>query len=82
MSAKFVGALIGGLFWGWFSDRYERKPLGVGFALSAVAVFAYLKLARSPLAFAVFGFGRGFAMTAPLVTGAIAASFELGTAMS
>ena len=116
ISAQFAGALIGGFFWGWFSDRYGRRPVGVGFALSAVAVFAYLTFAQSPLTFAVFGFGWGFAMTAsvawapwisemyptrmrssamsifnwgrivsmtaPLITGEIAASFGLGTAMS
>jgi hypothetical protein len=28
VSTQFTGALIGGFFWGWFSDRYGRRPTG------------------------------------------------------
>lgn len=116
VSLQFTGALIGGFFWGWFSDRYGRKPVGVGFAVGAAAIFGYLTIAQTPTAFAVFGFVWGFAMTAsvawapwisemyptrvrssamsifnwgrivsmtaPLLTGEIAAAFGLGSAMS
>jgi MFS family permease len=116
VSTQFTGALIGGFFWGWFSDRYGRRPTGIGFALGAIAVLAYVTVARSPAALATAGFCWGFAitasvawapwmselyparvrssamsifnwgrivsMTAPLVTGQIAASFGLETAMS
>lgn len=116
VSTQFTGALIGGFFWGWFSDRYGRRPTGFGFAIGALAVLAYLTIAESPTAFAVAGFGWGFAitasvawapwmselyparvrssamsifnwgrivsMTAPLVTGQIAATFGLAAAMS
>ncbi|MEE4200921.1 MFS transporter [Erythrobacter sp.] len=116
ISLQFTGALIGGFFWGWFSDRYGRKPVGIGFAVGASAIWAYLTLAETPTSFAIFGFAWGFtmtasvawapwisemyptrvrssamsifnwgrvvSMTAPLVTGEIAASFGLGTAMS
>jgi MFS family permease len=115
VSTQFTGALIGGFFWGWFSDRYGRRPTGIGFALGALAVLAYVTVARSPAAFAAAGFCWGFAitasvawapwiselyptrvrssamsifnwgrivsMTAPLVTGQIAASFGLSAAM-
>jgi len=115
ISTQFTGALIGGFFWGWFSDRYGRRPTGIGFVLGALAVLAYVTIAESPTAFAVIGFCWGFAitasvawapwmselyparvrssamsifnwgrivsMTAPLVTGQIAASFGLRAAM-
>jgi MFS family permease len=116
VSTQFTGALIGGFFWGWFSDRYGRRPTGIGFALGALSVLAYVTIAQSPIAFAIAGFCWGFAitasvawapwmselypmrvrssamsifnwgrivsMTAPLVTGEIAANFGLEAAMS
>ncbi len=116
VSTQFTGALIGGFFWGWFSDRYGRRPAGIGFALGALSVLYYVTLAQSPTGFAVAGFCWGFAitasvawapwiselypsrvrssamsifnwgrivsMTAPLVTGQIAASFGLEAAMA
>jgi len=115
ISTQFTGALIGGFFWGWFSDRYGRRPTGIGFALGGLAVLAYVTIAQSPAAFAAAGFCWGFAitasvawapwmselyparvrssamsifnwgriisMTAPLITGQIAASFGLKAAM-
>jgi MFS family permease len=116
VSTQFTGALLGGFFWGWFSDRYGRRPTGIGFALGALSVVAYITIAQSPAALAAAGFCWGFAitasvawapwiselyparvrssamsifnwgriisMTAPLITGQIAASFGLEVAMS
>jgi MFS family permease len=64
VSAQFTGALIGGFFWGWFSDRFGRRKAGVGFLFGALAAFAYLFVAESVLAVAVAGFLWGFAINA------------------
>jgi MFS family permease len=64
VSTQFTGALIGGFFWGWFSDRYGRRPTGVGFLFGALAALAYVTIAQSPTAVAVAGFCWGFAITA------------------
>jgi MFS family permease len=116
ISAQFGGATLGGFFWGWFSDRFGRRPAGLGFLAGAVASALYLFVARTPTQFAVAGFAWGFAitasvawapwiaelypvrmrssamsifnwgrivsMTAPLITGEIAARLGLGAAMS
>ena len=64
VSIQFAGALIGGFFWGWFSDRCGRRPTGIGFVFAALAVLAHLTMAHSPSALAVAGFSWGFAITA------------------
>jgi MFS family permease len=115
VSAQFIGATLGGFFWGWFSDRYGRRPAAFGFFIGAAAALAYLLFAQTPTQLAIAGFFWGFginasvawapwiaemfpvrmrstamsifnwgrivSMTAPLITGAIAASFGLGQAM-
>jgi MFS family permease len=112
---QFIGAMIGGFFWGWFSDRYGRRLSGVGFFIGGLSVVLYLTVLRDPFALqlggalwgfmitasvawapwmselfpahlrstamSIFNWGRIISMTAPLVTGAIADSFGLESAM-
>ena len=115
VSAQFIGATIGGFFWGWFSDRYGRRPAAFGFFVAAVSALFYLLVADTTpqlaaagfvwgfainasvawapwiselyparmrsTAMSIFNWGRIVSMTAPLVTGAIAASWGLSGAM-
>lgn len=51
-----VGATIGSFAWGWFSDRYGRRPGAFGFLGGAVAVLAYTFVLHDPLSLKVSGF--------------------------
>lgn len=64
ISAQFVGATIGGFFWGWFSDRYGRRLAAFGFFMGAAASFYYLKIAAGPGELAIAGFCWGFGINA------------------
>lgn len=61
---QFLGAVIGGFFWGWFSDRYGRRLCGIGFFIAGAAVVAYLTLFRDPLSLQLGGALWGFMITA------------------
>ena len=37
---QFIGATLGGFFWGWFSDRFGRRLSAVGFLLGGLSVRA------------------------------------------
>lgn len=115
ISWQFIGAVLGGFFWGWFSDRYGRRLAAIGFFIGGASVLLYLTLLDTPsalrlggalwgfmitasvawapwmsvlfpahlrsTAMSIFNWGRIISMTAPLVTGAIADSFGLASAM-
>ena len=61
---QFIGATIGGFFWGWFSDRYGRRPAGVGFFVGSLSVVLYLTVFHSIPALIFGGALWGFAITA------------------
>lgn len=61
---QFIGAVVGGFFWGWFSDRYGRRLCGIGFFVAAASVVAYLTLFRDPLSLQLSGALWGFMITA------------------
>ena len=61
---QFSGALIGGFFWGWFSDRYGRRPCAIGFAFGAALILIYIHLFSDADALRYIGFAWGFMITA------------------
>lgn len=61
---QFIGAVVGGFFWGWFSDRYGRRLSGVGFFIAGLAVLLYLTVLKSPGQLQAGGALWGFMITA------------------
>jgi MFS family permease len=64
ISWQFIGAVLGGFFWGWFSDRYGRRPAAIGFLLGGLSVVLYLTVLRDPQALRLGGALWGFLITA------------------
>lgn len=56
----FAGAAAGGFFWGWFSDKFGRRPAAFGFFGGAAAVVAYLYLLDGPGELRLAGAAWGF----------------------
>ena len=63
-SWQFLGAVVGGFFWGWFSDRYGRRPAAIGFFLGAAAILLYVSVLTTPMQLRLAGALWGFAITA------------------
>lgn len=61
---QFIGAMIGGFFWGWFSDRYGRRLSGIGFFIAGLSVVLYLTVLRDPFSLQLGGALWGFMITA------------------
>lgn len=61
---QFIGAVIGGFFWGWFSDRYGRRLTGIGFFVGGASVLLYLLVLDSAFALQFGGALWGFMITA------------------
>ena len=57
---QFLGAIAGAFFWGWFSDRYGRRPAGVGFFAAGVVVVLYLTVLAAPSSLLLGGALWGF----------------------
>ena len=61
---QFIGAIVGGFFWGWFSDRFGRRLCAIGFLIAGASVLLYLTLLDGPLALQFGGALWGFMITA------------------
>jgi len=66
---SFAANIVGGLCWGWASDRFGRRFNAIGFLLAAVLIAIYLTFARTPLALGVLGAAYGFMLSASVVWG-------------
>ena len=64
---QFLGAIAGAFFWGWFSDRYGRRPAGVGFFIAGLAVVLYLTVLSAPTALLLGGALWGFMLLSSVV---------------
>ena len=64
ISWQFIGAVLGGFFFGWFSDRFGRRPAGFGFFVGGLSVILYLTVLESPAALRMGGALWGFMITA------------------
>ena len=61
---QFIGAVLGGFFWGWFSDRYGRRISAIGFFIGGLSVLLYLTLLQTPSQLQFGGALWGFMITA------------------
>ena len=61
---QFIGAVLGGFFWGWFSDRYGRRLSAIGFFIGAASVLVYLTALHSATQLQFGGAVWGFMITA------------------
>ena len=64
VSWQFIGATVGGFFWGWFADRYGRRLSAIGFFIGGASVLLYLYVLKSPEALRYGGALWGFMITA------------------
>lgn len=69
VSWQFIGAVLGGFFWGWFSDRYGRRLSGIGFFIGGASVVLYLTVLQDPWSLKLGGALWGFMITASVAWG-------------
>ena len=66
---QFVGAALGGLIWGWISDRYGRRIAASGFVIAAAIIPVYLFVPMSVTLLAVTGFVYGVMLSCSAIWG-------------
>lgn len=62
ISWQFAGATVGGLSWGWLSDRFGRRPGAYGFIAAGVLALAFLHMATGFTQLAAAATCWGFAV--------------------
>jgi MFS family permease len=66
---QFIGAAMGGLIWGWISDRLGRRSGAVGFVLAAAIIPFYLFVPLPLELLEALGFAYGIMLSASAIWG-------------
>ena len=66
---QFVGAALGGLIWGWISDRFGRRIAASGFVIAAIIIPVYLFVPMSVTLLGVTGFTYGIMLSCSAIWG-------------
>lgn len=66
---QFVGAAVGGLVWGWISDRAGRRSGAIGFLAAAAIIPVYLFVPLSLGVLELVGFVYGVMLSASAIWG-------------
>lgn len=66
---SFAANIVGGLCWGWASDRFGRRFNALGFLAAAALIGVYLVFARGETALSIVGAAYGFMLSASVVWG-------------
>ena len=66
---QFTASIVGGFFWGWFSDQFGRRINAIGFVLGAAAIAVYLTLPAESGALVWAGVAYGFSISSSVIWG-------------
>jgi MFS family permease len=66
---QFIGAAVGGLLWGWISDRFGRRSGAIGFVIAAAVIPVYLFADLPVTLLEVTGFVYGVMLSASAIWG-------------
>ena len=66
---QFVGAALGGLIWGWISDRFGRRVAAAGFVIAAGIIPIYLFIPMPVSLLEITGFAYGIMLSCSAIWG-------------